>query len=108
MSKTISRQVELYVGREVDFNEEVNLTADFKTQEITITKWEVEGITQPSMTELDAFKTQAENQMNNDLVINKRVSEYGTTAKQLENIIENGLDAEVARVAEIKAKYPKS
>ena len=108
MSKTISRQVELYVGREVDFNEEVNLTADFKTQEITITKWDVEGITQPSMTELDAFKTQAENQMNNDLVINKRVREYGTTAKQLENIIENGLDAEVARVAEIKAKHPKS
>ena len=87
MSKTISRQVELYVGREVDFSNEVELTCDYKTQEITITKWEVEGVTQPSMTELDAFKTQAENQMNNDLVINKRIREYGTTAKQLENII---------------------
>lgn len=108
MSKTISRQIELYVGRKVDFNDEVNLTADFKTQETLITKWNVEGVKQPTMVELDAFKTQAENEMNNDLVIMNRVKEYGSASKQLENIIENGLDAEATRVAEIKAKYPKS
>ena len=36
-----------------------------------------------------------------------RLKEYGTPTEQLERIIENGLDAEIARVAEIKARYPK-
>ena len=37
----------------------------------------------------------------------ERMKEYGTPAEQLERIIENGLDAEIARVAEIKKKHPK-
>jgi hypothetical protein len=32
---------------------------------------------------------------------------YGGAVKQLENIIENGLEAEIARVAQIKADNPK-
>ena len=39
--------------------------------------------------------------------INKRMEAYGTPAEQLERIIENGLDAEIARVAEIKGRFPK-
>ena len=39
--------------------------------------------------------------------IEERIKEYGTPAEQLERIIENGLDAEIARVAEIKKKHPK-
>jgi len=39
--------------------------------------------------------------------IEERIKEYGTPAEQLERIIENGLDAEIARVAEIKGRFPK-
>lgn len=39
--------------------------------------------------------------------IEERIKEYGTPAEQLERIIENGLDAEIARVAEIKGRIPK-
>lgn len=37
----------------------------------------------------------------------KRQKAYGTSNDQLEFITENGLEAWVAKVAEIKAKYPK-
>jgi hypothetical protein len=40
-------------------------------------------------------------------VISKRIAEYGSVAKQIEFITENGLDAWQSKVAEIKAKYPK-
>jgi hypothetical protein len=40
-------------------------------------------------------------------VISKRIAEYGSVAKQIEYITENGLDAWQSKVAEIKAKYPK-
>ena len=37
----------------------------------------------------------------------KRQKAYGTSNEQIEFITENGLEAWVAKVAEIKAKYPK-
>ena len=43
----------------------------------------------------------------NAVIIQKRVSEYGTPEQQIEFITENGLEAWQAKVAEIKAKYPK-
>jgi len=41
-------------------------------------------------------------------VILNRISEYGSAETQIEFITENGLEAWQAKVAEIKAKYPKS
>tara|TARA_Y100000310_G_C20639130_1_gene792878 strand:- start:284 stop:826 length:543 start_codon:yes stop_codon:yes gene_type:complete len=40
--------------------------------------------------------------------LEKRVAAYGTAEEQNEFITENGLDAWQTKVAEIKAKYPKS
>ena len=37
----------------------------------------------------------------------KRQEEYGTVEKQLEYIVENGLDAFITKQNEIKSKYPK-
>lgn len=38
----------------------------------------------------------------------KRLIEYGSPSEQMEFITENGFDAWQAKVAEIKAKYPKA
>ena len=38
----------------------------------------------------------------------KRLKEYGNVLEQIEFITENGLEAWQAKVADIKAKYPKS
>ena len=41
-------------------------------------------------------------------VISNRIKEYGSIAKQIEYITENGLDAWQSKVNSIKAKYPKN
>ena len=38
----------------------------------------------------------------------KRLNAYGMSTNQIEFITENGLEAWQTKVAEIKAKYPKS
>jgi|ETNmetMinimDraft_30_1059905.scaffolds.fasta_scaffold29014_2 hypothetical protein len=40
-------------------------------------------------------------------VVQKRIMAYGSVAEQIEHIVENGLDSWIAKVDEIKAKYPK-
>ena len=43
-----------------------------------------------------------------ELAIHNRLGEYGIPVEQLEFITENGLEAWQTKVAEIKAKYPKT
>lgn len=43
-----------------------------------------------------------------EIAIHNRLGEYGIPVVQLEFITENGLEAWQSKVAEIKAKYPKS
>ena len=52
-------------------------------------------------------QTAKSNEELNAVAVSNRVSEYGTSEKQLEFITENGLEAWQTKVAEIKAKYPK-
>jgi hypothetical protein len=61
----------------------------------------------PTADQLNAFEEAASVEETNTQVISTRVSLYGGPAKQLENIIENGLQAEIDRVAQIKADNPK-
>ena len=57
--------------------------------------------------QLATYESSATTEENNNVVIANRKSEYGTTEHQIENIIENGLEAEQTRVQAIKDKYPK-
>ena len=52
-------------------------------------------------------QTAKSNEELNVVAVSKRKSEYGLPEKQIEFITENGLGAWQAKVAEIKAKYPK-
>lgn len=69
--------------------------------------WEVQGVLKPTQAQLDALETQADDYEFNLGQIAKRKAEYGTAEKQMENIIENGLEAEQTRINNIKLKYPK-
>jgi hypothetical protein len=73
-----------------------------------ITTWSVSGLTEPTAEQLAAQEASANTEESNQAVINNRQSEYGSNTQQIENIIENGLTAEQARVQVIKDKYPKS
>ena len=92
----------------VDFTVDVLLQDDSNGQGPYIAQWNIDGVAKPTSDQLDAFETAANTDEANAQVIATRVSLYGGAAKQLENIIENGLQAEIDRVAQIKANNPKS
>ena len=69
--------------------------------------WNVSGLAKPTDEQLETYESSAQKEENNNVVIANRKSEYGTTEHQIENIIENGLEAEQTRVQAIKDKYPK-
>ena len=69
--------------------------------------WNVSGLAKPTDEQLATYNSAATTEENNNVIIANRKSEYGTTEHQIENIIENGLEAEQTRVQAIKDKYPK-
>ena len=93
-----------YVGSEVDFTNDVKLRDD--GQGAYIKEWNLD-IAQPTQAQLDALETQADDYEFNLGQIAKRKAEYGSAESQMENIIENGLEAEQLRIQSIKDKYPK-
>lgn len=72
-----------------------------------IKSWNVSGLTEPTEEQLNSYESAATTEENNNTVIANRKSEYGSNTHQIENIIENGLEAEQTRVQAIKDKYPK-
>ena len=72
-----------------------------------IKSWNVLGLSKPTDDELATYNFSATTEENNQVVIANRKSEYGSNSQQIENIIENGLEAEQTRVQAIKDKYPK-
>jgi len=72
-----------------------------------ISSWSYDGLAKPTDEQLNSYESAATTEENNNVVIANRKSEYGSNTHQIENIIENGLEAEQTRVQTIKDKYPK-
>jgi|TARA_Y100000310_G_scaffold50686_1_gene46740 hypothetical protein len=73
-----------------------------------IKTWNVSGgLAKPTAEQLETYDASAIIEENNQQAISNRQKEYGNNTTQIENIIENGLEAEQARVQTIKDKYPK-
>ena len=73
-----------------------------------IDKWEVSGLAQPTVEQLNALEAEATTLESNNQVIQTRKNLYGSTAEQLEYIVENGVDAFIARQTQIKSDNPKT
>jgi len=100
----LSSKVRMYVGTEIKFGVDVLIQND--GQGDYIKEWNLDTA-QPTQAQLDALETQADDYEFNLGQIAKRKTEYGSAEKQMENIIENGLEAEQTRINNIKLKYPK-
>ena len=92
---------------DVDFLNDVKLQDDSNGQGAYIAEWNLD-IAQPTDEQLASYETAANTAESNAQVIATRKSLYGSNEQQIANIIENGLEAEQARVAQIKADNPKS
>ena len=101
----LPNKIRVYLNREIDFRKDVIVLDEGQGQYIK--EWNVVEA-QPTDEQLNAFESQAETLENNNQVINTRKNLYGTPEQQIENIMENGLDVEIARVNQIKSDNPKS
>ena len=90
----------------VDFMNDVMLQDNSDGKGAFIASWNL-NIAKPSMEQLDAYEAAANDAEYNAGQIAKRVAEYGSSAEQLAYIMENGVDAFVAKQQAIKDKYPK-
>ena len=104
----LSTKIKLYLDREVNFNKDVILQDDMISgvSNPYIKEWNVEEV-QPTEEQLDALESQAETLENNNQVIATRKKEYGSTAEQLEYIVENGVEAFIEKQQQIKISNPK-
>jgi len=100
----LSSKIKIYLDREIDFLKDVRLQND--GDGAYIKEWNVAEV-QPTEEQLDALESQAETLENNNRVIATRKKEYGTTAEQLEYIVENGVQAFIEKQQQIKISNPK-
>ena len=91
----------------VDFTTDVLLQDDSNGQGPYIKEWNVDSVAKPTADQLNAFEVAATTDESNAQVVATRKALYGSIESLIENIIENGLDAEITRVNQIKADNPK-
>ena len=103
----LSNKIRKYLDREVDFTKDVILQDNSDGKGVYIKEWNV-AEAQPTEEQLNALDAQATTLESNNQVIQTRKGLYGTLEEQIENIIENGLEVEQARVNQIKSDNPKS
>ena len=101
---SLDNKIKTFLGTEVDFVNDVILQDDGNGAYIK--EWNLD-IAQPTDAELTALESDADKMERNYQVIATRKKLYGSLEKQIENIIENGLQAEIDRVNQIKADNPK-
>ena len=102
---SLTKQIEAYMGRSVDFLTEVTLQDDGKGAYIA--EWNIKDKAKPTDEQLKAKESDADKLEKNATAIDNRKAEYGTVEQQLEYITENGLTKWQENVTAIKKKYPK-
>ncbi len=101
---SLATKIELFLGRKVDFINEVVL--EDVGQGTVIKEWNIDD-TQPTQSELDALESQAQTVENNVDIVNTRKKLYGSWQSQLEEIYDDGIDSWKTRIAQIKTDNPK-
>ena len=100
----LSNKIRVYLDREVDFDKDVRLQDDGSG--VYIKEWNVDEA-QPTEEQLNALESQATTLESNNQVIQTRIKLYGSTAEQLEYIVENGVSAFIEKQQQIKLDNPK-
>ena len=105
----ISNQIEVYVGRKVDFLREVELVQQGDGS-ISITKWDVEGKSKPTADQLAAANSVADAAVAAARFASNRLAAYPAIGDQLDMIFwdnQNNTTTWVDSIAAVKAANPK-
>ena len=103
----ITTKIKLYANKEVDFRNEVRLQDDGNG--VYIKEWNLD-IPKPTMAQLDAYESQANEVERLNLIKANRAKEYPDFKEYLDGIVK-GDDAQIQKYINdclaVKAKYPK-
>ena len=103
----LTTKIKLYANKEVNFRNEVTLQDDGNGAYIK--EWNLD-IAKPTMAQLDAFESQANEVERLNLVKANRANEYPDFKEYLDGIVK-GDDAQIQKYINdclaVKAKYPK-
>jgi len=102
---SLTKQIEAYMGKTVDFTTDVIVQDDGKGAYIA--EWNIKDKAKPTDVQLKAVESDADKLEKNATAVNNRKAEYGSLASQIEYITENGIDKWKEKVDAIKKKYPK-
>tara|TARA_B100000123_G_scaffold170081_1_gene126088 strand:- start:106 stop:423 length:318 start_codon:yes stop_codon:yes gene_type:complete len=102
---SLTKQIEAYMGKAVDFTTDVIVRDD--GEGAYIAEWNIKDKAKPTNDQLKAKDSDADKLVKEATVIENRKAEYGSLAKQIEYITENGLTKWQENVTAIKKKYPK-
>tara|TARA_Y100001972_G_scaffold123528_1_gene170942 strand:+ start:459 stop:776 length:318 start_codon:yes stop_codon:yes gene_type:complete len=102
---SLTKQIEAYMGKTVDFTTDVIVQDDGKGAYIA--QWNIKDKAKPTDDQLKTKDSDADKLEKEATAIQNRVAEYGSVAKQIEYITENGLTKWQENVTAIKKKYPK-
>jgi len=105
----IQTKINLYANKEVNFKTEVRLRDDSDGNGIYIHEWNLD-IAKPTLAQLDAFETQANEIERLNIVKANRANEYPDFKEYLDGIVK-GDNAQIQKYINdclaVKAKYPK-
>ena len=102
---SLTKQIEAYMGKTVDFTTDVIVQDDGKGAYIA--EWNIKDKAKPTDVQLKAVESDADKLEKNAIAIDNRRAEYGSLSSQIEYITENGIDKWKEKVDAIKKKYPK-
>ena len=107
---SLSTKVKLYGeanSKTIDFTKDVHLQDDSDGKGPYIKSWSVDGLAQPSDSDLAAHDTAGNTEETNNTVRATRRAAYGDIGDQLDEIFKD-IDAWRARIQGIKDANPKS
>ena len=105
----LSTKIELYANKEIDFSKEVKLRDNSDGNGVFIAEWNLD-IPKPTLEQLDAYESQANEVERLNLVKANRANEYPDFKEYLDGIVK-GDNAQIQKYINdclaVKAKYPK-
>jgi hypothetical protein len=105
----LSTKIKLYVNRKVDFLKDVILQDNSDGKGVFIAEWNLD-IPKPTLAQLDAYESQANEIERLNIVKTNRANEYPDFKEYLDGIVK-GDDAQIQKYINdclvVKAKYPK-
>ena len=106
---SLATKIKLYAeenSKVADFSPNGNVEVSDDGSGAKITKWSIDGLSQPTTSQLNSYNANATKEENNNVIKATRKTAYGDIGEQLDEIYKD-IDAWKARIKKIKEDNPK-